>query len=258
MRRFRLIGVGALAAVAMSATMVASASAVAPELGRCVSHAGGKFTNNICTKFATAKVVGSFEWEPGAIKKKFTGVGGAATLETVHAVKVSCKTEASKGEYTGPKTVGNIGVVFTGCESLGNKCKTPTSAEGEIVTNPLAGEIVWEKFSLAGIGTKAAIKLVPQSGELFVEFQCGPANAKVTGAVMTNVPVNVVKTVFEQKFTAKKGKQKPEFYYLSRTEKIKAVLMSKIGGPGVELEQSGQTVTNIQTDEEPLELNSKI
>ena len=38
---------------------------------------------------------------------------------------------------------------------------------------------------------------------------------------------------------------------------MKDVLISKIGGPGAELEQSGQTVTNDQTDEEPLEVNTK-
>jgi hypothetical protein len=95
---------------------------------------------------------------------------------------------------------------------------------------------------------------VPQSGELFVEFQCGPATAKVKGSVMTNVPVDVVKTQFELKFTAKTGKQKPEFYYTSTGEKIKDVLFSKLTANG-EFEQAGQTITNVQTDEEPLELN---
>ena len=65
----------------------------------------------------------------------------------------------------------------------------------------------------------------------------------------------IVKTVFEQKFSAKKGKQKPEYYYTATGEKVKDVLISKIGGPGAELEQSGQTVTNTQTDEEALEVN---
>ena len=121
--------------------------------------------------------VGSFEWEPGAVKKNFTGVGGVATLETINKVKVTCKTEASPGNSRQPKTVGNISVVFTGCESLGYKCKTAGAAEGEIATNLLAGTLRWEDATKK----KVAIDLVPQSGELFVEFQCGPANAKVTG-----------------------------------------------------------------------------
>jgi len=251
MTKHRLLGLCLAAALACSAVGATSAWAEAPELGRCVSHAGGKYTNNVCTKAATGKIVGKYEWEPGAVKAKFTGVGGVATLETVHKVKVTCKTEVSSGEYTSPKTVGNINVTFTGCESLGYKCKTTTSAEGELSTVPLAGTLRWENATK----TKVAIDLVPQSGELFIEFQCGPADAKVQGSVMTNVPVDIVKTVFEQKFTAKLGKQKPEYYYTATGEKVKDVLISKIGGPGAELEQSGQTVTNLQTDEEPLELN---
>jgi hypothetical protein len=252
MKHLRLIGVSAVAALVLSALAAASALALeAPEIGRCVSQAGGKYTNNVCTKLAKGTKAGSFEWEPGVVKAHFTGVGGAATLETIHKVKVTCKAEASAGEYTSAKTVGNIKVVFTGCESLGYKCKTPSSAEGEIATNPLSGTLRWEDVTKK----KVAIDLVPQSTELFVEFQCGPANAKVKGSVMTNVPGDVVKTVFEQKFSAKKGKQKPEYYYTASGEKVQDVLISKIGGPGAELEQSGQTVTNTQTDEEALEVN---
>jgi hypothetical protein len=246
--------VACLAAVtAVSAIAAASAWALeAPEIGRCVSHAGGKYTNDLCTTAAKGKIVGSFEWEPGAVKNKFTGTGGAGTLQTIKGVTVTCKSEASHGEITSSKAVGNIAVTFIGCESDGFKCETAGSAEGEITTNPLAGTLVWEKF-----GSKVAIDLVPQTGELFVEFTCGPATAKVTGSVLTSLPANKSQTKIEEKFTAKKGKQKPEFYYTSKTAKVKDVLISKIGGPQAELEQSGQTVTNVQTDEEALEINTK-
>jgi hypothetical protein len=251
MRRLRFVGAVLVAALAYSVVTVASVFAEAPEVGRCVARTGGKYTNNVCTKLAKGKTVGSFEWEAGAINKKFTGAGGVGTLETIHGVKVTCKAETSDGDFTSSKTVGNIAVVFTGCESAGFKCNTAGSAEGEIVTNPLAGTLVWEKF-----GKKVAIDLVPQTGELFVEFSCGPAAAKVTGSVLTNIPDDKVETKVEEKFTAKKGKQKPEYYYTSKTTKVKDVLISKIGGPGAELEQSGQTITNIQTDEEALEVNT--
>jgi len=241
---------GFILACALSGVTAVSAFALeAPEIGRCVAKAGGQFTTNVCTKKAAVGKTGSFEWEPGAVKTKFTGTGGTATLETVHKVKVSCKTEASNGEYTSPKTVGNISVRFTGCESIGFKCKTALAEEGEIVTNLLAGTLRWENAKKS----KVAIDLVPQSEELFVEFACGPANDRVKGSVMTNIPVDIVKTTFEQKFTAKTGKQKPEFYYTASGEKVKDVLLSKLGG--TEFEQAGQTVTNLQTDEEPLEVN---
>jgi hypothetical protein len=252
MRPLRLAGLCLVAVFTTSAVIVASAWALeAPEIGRCVAKAGGQFTNNLCTKKAVTGKTGPFEWEPGAVKNKFTGTGGVATLETVKKVKVSCKTEASAGEYTSPKTVGNISVVFTGCESDGFKCDTVGSAEGELKTNLLAGTLRWQTITKS----KVAIDLVPQSTELFIEFSCGPAPVVVKGSVMTNIPVDIVKTVFEEKFEAKGGKQKPEFYYTPSKEKVKDVLISKIGGPGAELEQSGQTVTNLQTDEEALEVN---
>ena len=68
---------------------------------------------------------------------------------------------------------------------------------------------------------------------------------------MTNIPANKIETVFEEKFTAKSGKQKPEYYYTATGEKVKDVLFSKIGG-SAPLEQAGQTITNTQTDEEAL------
>lgn len=241
----------AVACAGLSALMLsASAWAQPPEIGRCVSQAGGKYTNNLCTKAAKPGKAGSYEWFPGAVKKKFSGVGGAASLETVFRAEVTCKTEASTGEFTGPQTVGNINVKFTGCESGGYKCNNPGGTAGEIVTNPLSGTLVWEKFK-----SKVAIDLVPQATELFVEFECGPANAKVKGSVLTNIPADVVKTKFEEKYTAAKGKQKPEYYYTASDEKVQDVLSAKLGGPAAVFEQSGQTVTNSQTDEEPLEVN---
>jgi hypothetical protein len=251
MSRLKRIGLCVAAVSAIGSLAVASAWAEAPEIGRCVSHAGGKYTNNVCTKLAKGKAVGSFEWEAGAVKNKFAGSGGIGTLETVAGAQVTCKTEASHGEFTSSKAVGNVAVSFTGCESGGFKCVSVDAKEGEIVTNPLAGSLVWEKF-----GKKVAIDLVPQSGELFVEFTCGPANAKVKGSVLTNIPADKSETKIEEKFTAKKGKQKPEYYYTSKTAKVKDVLLSKIGGPGAELEQSGQTITNVQIDEEALEVNT--
>ncbi len=250
--KLRRVGIAVVSAVAVSGVMPTAAWAQAPEIGRCVAHTGGKYTNNICTKEAKGKKVGSFEWEPGAVKNKFTGVGGVGTLEPVNRAIVTCKTEKSAGEMTSSKTVGNVSVTFTGCESAGYKCISAGAKEGEIATNPLSGTLVWEKF-----GKKVAIDLVPQSTELFVEFQCGPANAKVKGSVLAPLPANKAQTTFEEKFSAKYGKQKPEYYYTSKTEKVKDVLLAKLGGPAAEFEQSGQTINNSQTDEEALEINTK-
>lgn len=255
MRTVRVIGGGLAVALVTVAACAASAFAEAPEFGRCLATSGGKYTNSVCTKAAKPGKVGIYEWDPGAIKNKFTGVGGAATLETVGHVKVTCKAETSSGEYTSPKTVGNINVVFTGCQGFGDACKTSGANSGEIVVNPLAGTLVWEDSTKK----KVAIDLIPQSGEVFVEFTCGSAvTAEVKGSVLTNVPANKVVTKIEEKFSAKNGKQKPEYYYTGAGEEIKDVLEAKIGAFGAELEQAGQTVTNTQTDEEAGEVNTAV
>jgi hypothetical protein len=75
--------------------------------------------------------------------------------------------------------------------------------------------------------------------------------------VLTNILVNKTETIFTLKFTAKVGKQKPEYYYTATGEKVKDVLFSKIGG-SAPLEQAGQTITNTQTDEEALEVNTEV
>jgi hypothetical protein len=252
MTRLKAIRWCLIATFASSAIAAASASAAEPpEIGRCVAHAGGKYTNNVCTKLAKGTKPGKYEWEAGAIRNKFSGVGGAATLETVNKVKVTCKAESSTGELTSPKTAGNIIVKFTGCEALEYKCKSPGASEGEIAVNPIAATLRWEDATKK----KVALDLAPQSGEIFVEFGCGPVPVVVRGSVMTNITANKVETVFDEKFTAKVGKQKPEYYYTETGEKVKDVLFSKIGG-SAPLEQAGQTITNTQTDEEPLEVNT--
>ena len=253
MARLTAIGFCLVAAFAFSGVATASVwASEAPEIGRCVKQTGGKYTNSVCTKLAAPGKVGKFDWEPGAVKNKFAGLGGAATLETVNKVKVTCKAEASSGEFTSAKTAGNVIVKFTGCEALEFKCKSPGAAEGEIVVNPIAATLRWENATK----TKVAIDLVPQAGEVFVEFGCGPVPVVVKGSVMTNLPANKVETVFEEKFTAKVGKQKPEYYFTSTGEKVQDVLFSKIGG-SAPLEQAGQTIINTQTDEEALEVNTK-
>ena len=92
--------------------------------------------------------------------------------------------------------------------------------------------------------------------ELFVEFRCGPANAKVKGSVMTNLPVEQSGDDVRTRNSLPKTANRNRNTITQATgEKVKDVLLSKIGGPAAELEQAGQTITNSQTDEEALEIN---
>lgn len=251
MKRVRIMGLCIVAALVVSAAAAASAMAEAPEIGRCVKVAAktGKFTSSSCTK---EKSGSSYEWVAGAEKGGFTGTGTAATLETVTKVKVTCKAETSSGDITSPKTVYINKVIFTGCESLAKKCTTAGAAEGEVVTNPLVGELHWENKA----SKKVSLDLVPAMGELFVQFVCGPAAAEVKGSILVPLKADKMETSPVEKFKASKGKQKPEAYETSTGEKVVDVLQSKIGA--TEFEQSGQTVTNTQVDEEALEISAVV
>jgi hypothetical protein len=56
-----MVGLCLVAVFAMAAVVATSASAL-PEWGKCVAKAGGKFTDSNCTKKATLKEPGRFEW----------------------------------------------------------------------------------------------------------------------------------------------------------------------------------------------------
>ncbi len=244
----------ALAAVATTA----SASAAAPEYGRCVKVEkvgkvyNGGFTDSKCTKKSETKT-GKYEWLPGAEKKFQTSSGGKAVLEEVGKNAVGCESEASKGEFFGTKEVHNLTVTFKGCHVGTLICTTEGRAAGELVTNTLEARVVWENES----AKKTALELYPAIGtEQFIEFNCsGQFTVAVKGQLL--VPIKNDKMVSSEtlKFKAKKGFQTPEFYEEGGT-KHKAILLSNFGGKG--FAQAGQNLTSVVTGEEKLELNAVV
>jgi hypothetical protein len=253
MKRIRMMWLCLVGALTIGALAATSASAAAPEIGRCVKTAAGagKFTSATCT---TEKANGSFEWMPGAVKNKFTTAGGLAVLETKNGTTVNCKKETSGGEYTGPKTVGGVVVKFTECESGGFKCKTVGSGEGELVTKTLEGVIGIEKKGLTTKANKIAFDLFPNGKTgLFIEFGCGPLPVKVQGSVLVPLkPTNKMESKITLKYTAKKGKQKPEKFEGEAKDVLESALKN------LPFEQAGQTITTVQTNEEALEINTVV
>ncbi len=139
MRQLRSIGLCVLAALALGAVASAGAWAEAPEIGRCIKHAGGKFKDAGCKTEAKLTTEQKFEWYPGdgspspktaeskpLVKTHFTTKlkegSGLAKLETGGGVAVTCVNQTSEGEFTGAKTVSVSNVAFTGCESGGFTC----------------------------------------------------------------------------------------------------------------------------------------
>ena len=259
MRRLTTGGICLVAVLAFGAAPLTSAWAFSPpEIGRCVKVAAGagKFTSSTCTK---EKEGGSYEWESGAVKNKFTTTGGVGTLLTVAGTTVTCKTEESGGEFNSAKTVSGVVVRFTSCESGGFKCSTEGAKEGEIVTNSLEGKIGIEKRAIVEgkevfLKNKIAFDLFPTAadGGLYVTFNCSAAlHITVGGSVLVPIKTaNKMVSALELKYVAKGGKQKPEQFEGEPAD----VLVSEINGKHPE--QSGITITSKQVGEEPLEINT--
>lgn len=242
-----------IAVLVMAAVSATSAAAFSPpEIGRCVKLAAktGKFTSATCTKEAKVTKPGQYEWDPGAVKTGFTTTGGVGALETVNGTTVGCSTEESGGVFTSPKTVGSVTVRFTGCHSAGFTCSTSGSAEGEIVTNPLEGRIGFE----SKVKKKIGLDLVPIASDdgLYATFNCGVTlHISVGGSVLVPVsPADKMLTALTLKYSATRGKQKPEHLEGEAND----VLLTSINGKTAE--QSGITITTTQTAEESLEVNA--
>jgi hypothetical protein len=235
-------------------------TATPPEFGRCVKVAKGvkgSYSNAVCTSPATPEKFG-FEWQPGpGPKAKFsTKIKEltVATLETVKKATVVCKGEASTGEYTGTKTVGNVVVTFTACEMAGVKCTSAGAGEGEVVTTTLEGELGIEKTSIEGpLKDKVAMDLFPvgKTGP-FMQFNCGPTAVSVRGSVLNPVKSNSMLLSATLKYAVSSGKQKPENF-----EGLpKDVLETEFDEAAAE--QSGLKLTTQQTNEEKIEINSVV
>ena len=105
------------ALVVASAVMASTASAEAPEFGRCVKKAGGKYETSHCDTEEAGK--NKFEWEPGpGAKPGFAEALSSGTLfmsKRKKGEEVECTGESATGEYAGPKTVSHVDIVLTGC-----------------------------------------------------------------------------------------------------------------------------------------------
>src|SRR5438105_6815793 len=177
MRRSGMLVVPLAAALTASVVAGASASAAAPEYGRCVNVAVvgkvGAFKNSGCTVRATASEH-KFEWEPGpGAKPKFSSQltsGSLATIETEKGTKFTCSKMHDAGEVTGPKT-SIIQFTFEGCESSSLACTTPGQAAGVIATPVLPGRLIIIKKEAKAKRNRIGDDIGPAAGGPFAEFE---------------------------------------------------------------------------------------
>jgi alpha-tubulin suppressor-like RCC1 family protein len=221
-------------------------SGVAPEYGRCVEMAKGKFSNAACT---VGSAEGSFEWKPGAEKPGFVIGGGEATLETVGREAVVCKVGGGSGEYSSAKSVASTVIKLIGCTHLGAKCTSPGASEGELVTSTLEGELGW----ISKISGTVGLALSPESESgPFAEAKCGSTRVEISDSVIGNARTDEMLTEGMLTFEQKAGKQKP--VRLMGGEKD--VLEMQFAG-GL-LEQAGLQATVKQVNEERIEVNTSV
>ncbi len=277
MERVRIAGLVVVAfALALSALGTTSALAFTeepPEIGRCLKLTGGRFKDGNCKTAAKVASEQKFEWYPAfgpngkgeeklvePAKRFYTAVskeGTAIKLETVKGEGVTCKKQISEGEYTGPKTNRAFNVTFTGCETSGLPCistNPKATNKGEILVKELDGVIGIEKFGATAAADKIANVFVPTAGEIFTEFECSGLKLVVKGEVMVPIKANTMVLTQTVKFTASKGKQKPEKFATdpSGTKRVLFAKNSKLE----EFFQAGQTLTTVQTNMEKGEASS--
>jgi len=266
MRRIKIVGLSLIAVFALAAITAGSASATAPEFGRCLKtaeHSLSNYNSSKCVQLGSEGALSEaeelkksvYQWAPGVVKTKFTTKqkeATIATLETVGGTKITCKAETSKGEYTGLKTIGNMVAHFTGCETAGLKCNSAGKGEGEIDTAPLGGPIGFETIVSPASKDHLANELHSESGNV-AEFTCAGLKVTVIGSVLHKITANAMKLTATEKFTASKGEQKPDHFAGGTVDEH---ILESNSGSG--FEEAGQTITSILTNEEKVEANSVV
>jgi hypothetical protein len=184
----------------------ASASAAAPEYGRCLRTTHGKFKDAGCTTPAKPGEE-RYEWYAGfggprpIEKAKFTMASTSfVRLESTSGIVWTCLGETAAGAYTGAKTLSISSIKLSGCEFSGVYKLGETAAK-----------------NLVGLELSAA------SGEQIWEAACGPLVMRVKGHLILPQPVNQMELSVTVKDIANKGRNTPEEF---------------VGGPKAVLEVS--------------------
>ena len=253
---------GALALGALSAT----AAAALPEIGRCVSQAGGKYRDSNCTAKASLKSPGSFEWKKNPVNAGFTAAGGEFRIQTAGGVELHCETSAERGEYVialNTKEVHHVVITGVRCEVplLDADCQTKGASAFEIVSSALKGKLAY----VSGRHTPAAVLgqlLAPEmKAGPFREWECPAVGASLREAngpegghatvIATIGPLNVMSLTFTERYRGSKGIQEPQ--HIEGSTVIDNLEQSINGGPFERADQTGElTITN----EEPLEIKA--
>lgn len=231
-----------------------------PEFGRCVkafhqtiekvTYYYGGYTTAGCTERSSTKT-GKYEWEEGAVKGGFTVPLklGPVILESANHTKVTCTGESGSGYITGRKTVGEVALTLTGCESEAKKCTTSGLGEGELRTNTLEGQLgtISQTEKEGKVTNHLGIDLFAMGHfSPVLEYTCaGGEPQALSGSVIAPVISNKMQTSSPLKFSQTASAQKPEAFEGGATD----VLTTAIG------EKVGLALSATLHTEEPIEIN---
>ena len=285
MERARLVAPCIVAAFVLSGVATATAPAAfreePPEYGQCLRkpfHGTGIWRNAACTiPGGPGATEHRYEWYPGfgqngagdlarlITRRKFTSKIKKATVAVLHVdhlPTVICAGETAQGEITGPKTVGNVVVRFTGCtETAGNGCQRIGQPPGTIVTDPLQGELgIIKEFAFDPLKNKAGLVLYFEG----TEFECAGIPVVVTGAVIRPTAANSMRIRETEQFSSAAGEQVPKsFAFVGKREQQPAFvaniipeykLVTSIAGGG--FADSSLSLTTIEKFEMNIEVST--
>ncbi len=196
MKYLKIMGLCLVAALALSAVTVASASAAELEL---VNSSGKK------------------------VEGEFKGEGGKGTLETTNESKITCEKTKFKGTTKTTKEA-EVTTTFTGCVGKGFKCNSEGAKTGEIITKLTAIPI----YILPGVKVGLLLTILPY-GTATVVLHC-TALQKLTvknGLVIpiTSPGLNTLSKTFDIEAKQSKGKQEFTKYMISSTEAEKEAFL---------------------------------
>jgi hypothetical protein len=196
---------------------------------------------------------GADEWEIATLEHStFTTklTTGTVVLQTaVESSKVSCTGESGSGEYAGQTSMSGVVLTFTGCTKGTQKCTSASQTAGTIVTKPLEGLLGITKLGETAAKDTAGVVLFPGIGP-FSEFNCEGTSVVVRGAVILPLKADKMLLSATLKFTASKGKQKPENF----VNGAKDILEESINN--ATYERTGLTAAITWTNPTKVEINT--
>lgn len=286
MQRAGIVGLCLVVAVLIGAVAAPTAFATfieePPEYGQCLPkpfNGIGNWKDAGCTvPRGSGSKEHKYEWYPGfganwaedpprlITKPKFTSkikTGTRAVLQVDHLETVTCTGETSKGEITGPKTVGNVVAIFTGCtEVVGNGCQSKGQPAGTVATTALQGELgVIKEFPLKPLKDQIGLYLFFEG----LEFECVGVPVQVRGSVIHPVAANAMALRTTEQFIGKRGVQVPEhFEFFAPASEQRPAFVALLAPEDVletsiaarRFEKSSLSLTSIQKNEMKIEISS--